>query len=66
MHERATTMKDRRKKEERRNFSSKEKCQDKHDRRYSPDRRLNSISAEWVPINHVRLHPVTRVVFSRD
>lgn len=66
MHERTSTMKDRRKTQERRNFSRREKCQDKQDRRCCPDRRLNSISAEWIPLNHLRDHPVTRVVFSRD
>lgn len=59
-------MNDRRKKSERRNFASADKRTDKCDRRYCPDRRLNNISAEWIPINHVYAHPVTRVVFKRD
>ena len=34
-------------------------------RRLRPDRRLNSISWEWIPIENIKLHPVTRLVFSR-
>ncbi|HUT42121.1 MAG TPA: hypothetical protein VM011_12340 [Gammaproteobacteria bacterium] len=37
----------------------------KCNRRVSPDRRLNSISAVWIPINHIYLHPLTRDVFSK-
>ena len=36
----------------------------KCNRRVSPDRRLNSISAVWIPINHIYLHPLTRNVFN--
>ena len=35
-------------------------------RRLRPDRRLNSISSEWIPMEDIKLHPVTRLVFSRD
>ncbi|HYQ71169.1 MAG TPA: hypothetical protein VET88_04475 [Gammaproteobacteria bacterium] len=35
-------------------------------RRYRADRRLNSIHVEWIPIDTIRAHPVTRLVFSRD
>jgi hypothetical protein len=35
-------------------------------RRYRPDRRLNSIQVEWIAIDNIRAHPVTRLVFSRD
>ena len=33
------------------------------DRRVRPDRRLNNISAEWIPFNEVNSHPVTRDAF---
>jgi hypothetical protein len=35
-------------------------------RRYRADRRLNSIKVEWIPIDNIMAHPVTRLVFSRD
>jgi hypothetical protein len=38
---------------------------DVHNRRLRPDRRLNSISAEWIPMEDIKLHPATRLVFSR-
>ena len=59
-------MKERRKKADRRNFALKYHRPAKCDRRNSPDRRLNSISVEWVPISYVNIHPVTRLVFSRN
>jgi hypothetical protein len=34
-------------------------------RRYRADRRLNSIEAEWIPIDNIRQHPVAKLVFSR-
>ena len=34
-------------------------------RRTSPDRRLNNISAVWIPIQHIYLHPLTRDVFRK-
>ena len=34
-------------------------------RRIRPDRRLNSISIEWIPMEHILLHPTTRLVFNR-
>ena len=58
-------MKERRKHLERRNFAHSDNRTAKCDRRYSPDRRLNNIEAEWVPIKHVNIHPLTRLVFSR-
>jgi hypothetical protein len=58
-------MNERRKHADRRNFGEKYHRSAKCDRRNSPDRRLNNISAEWVPINNVNLHPVTRLVFSK-
>ena len=59
-------MNERRIYDDRRNFAQKCQRSAKCDRRNSPDRRLNNISAEWVPINHVNLHPVTRLVFSKN
>ena len=58
-------MKEKRKFNDRRNFSPDSDRPPKRDRRYSPDRRLNNIDAEWVPIKHVTIHPVTRLVFSK-
>lgn len=34
-----------------------------NDRRVRPDRRLNNISAEWIPFNEVYSHPDTRDAF---
>jgi len=34
-------------------------------RRIRPDRRLNSISSEWIPMEDINLHPTTRLVFSK-
>ena len=58
-------MKNRRKRVDRRNFALKSVRSAKCDRRNCPDRRLNNIAAEWVPINHVNIHPITRLVFSK-
>ena len=33
------------------------------DRRVRPDRRLNNISAEWIPFNEIYSHPSTRDAF---
>lgn len=38
----------------------------KSNRRNRPDRRLNNIAMEWVPMENVLLHPTTRRVFSRN
>ena len=38
---------------------------DIHNRRMRPDRRLNSIAAEWIPMENIKLHPTTRLVFSK-
>ncbi|MGD2138045.1 MAG: hypothetical protein PVJ66_05670 [Gammaproteobacteria bacterium] len=35
-------------------------------RRHRPDRRLNSIITEWIPMEHISLHPVTRKIFARN
>ena len=58
-------MKERRKQNDRRDFAIKDSRSAKCDRRYSPDRRLNNIDAEWVPIRHVNIHPITRRVFKK-
>ncbi len=58
-------MNERRKYSDRRNFVQESHRSAKCDRRNSPDRRLNNISAEWVPLNYVNVHPVTRLVFSK-
>jgi hypothetical protein len=34
-----------------------------NERRLRPDRRLNSISVEWIPFNEVYFHPITRDAF---
>ena len=35
-----------------------------NERRLRPDRRLNSISVEWIPFNEVSVHPITRNAFA--
>lgn len=56
-------MSERRNNQDRRRIEMKRR--DKCNRRISPDRRLNSISAVWIPINNISLHPLTRDVFSK-
>ena len=58
-------MNERRKKSDRRGNEMEHKRNGKCNRRVSPDRRLNSISAVWIPINHIYLHPLTRDVFNK-
>jgi hypothetical protein len=36
----------------------------KSNRRIAPDRRLNNIVVEWIPFNHLHLHPQTRQLFA--
>lgn len=59
------SMNERRKKQDRRHHDMELVRSGKSNRRLSPDRRLNSISAVWIPISHVYLHPLTRDVFSK-
>jgi hypothetical protein len=59
------TMKERRKNPDRRQSDAEPGRSGKSNRRISPDRRLNSISATWIPINHVYIHPLTRDVFGK-
>jgi len=58
-------MNERRKPQDRRHNDLESERKGKCSRRISPDRRLNSISAEWIPINHIYLHPLTRNVFNK-
>jgi hypothetical protein len=59
-------MNDRRKTIERRANDQQQDRLFKCNRRAQPDRRLNNIKVEWIPINHINIHPVTRLVFSRS
>jgi hypothetical protein len=58
-------MDDRRKTIERRANDLKQDRQFKCSRRTQPDRRLNNIKVEWIPVSHINLQPTTRLVFSR-
>jgi hypothetical protein len=58
-------MNERRKSQDRRHNDTTGERSGKCNRRISPDRRLNSISAVWIPINHIYLHPLTRDVFNK-
>jgi hypothetical protein len=58
-------MKDRRKKTDRR-VSSMAEYRGEKNRRNRPDRRLNSIVVEWIPMESVHLHPSTRRIFQRS
>ncbi len=58
-------MKDRRKTAERRANDQQLGAQFKYDKRSRPDRRLNNIRVEWIPISHIKIHPATRLIFSR-
>lgn len=57
-------MNERRKSQDRRHIERKRA--DKCNRRVSPDRRLNNISAVWIPIHDISLHPLTRNVFGKN
>ena len=59
-------MKNRRKTVDRRANNHQQDSMFSCNRRYRADRRLNSIKVEWIPIDNIMLHPVTRLVFSRD
>ena len=59
-------MKENRVSTERRGYVKQKDRTDKCNRRFTPDRRLNNIAVEWIPFSHVHLHPVARLVFSRD
>jgi hypothetical protein len=59
-------MRERREKTDRRANDYKQDCLFKCNRRIRPDRRLNNIATEWIPMEHILLHPATRLVFSKD
>lgn len=59
-------MTERRKKIDRRSYDRLKDRTDKCNRRIAPDRRLNNIAAEWVPFSHIHLHPIARLVFSKN
>ena len=59
-------MNDRRQTAERRANITEQDRQFKCSRRVQPDRRLNNIKVEWIPFSHINLHPMTRLVFSKD
>ena len=59
-------MSNRRKLAERRANDQQQDRLFKCNRRNQPDRRLNNIQVEWIPISHINIHPVTRLVFSRS
>jgi hypothetical protein len=59
-------MTDRREKTDRRTNDHTQDQLFKCNRRIRPDRRLNNIALEWIPMEHIMLHPSTRLVFSRD
>ena len=54
-------MKERRKQKDRRSYGKPQSGGCGHSR--FPDRRLNSISAEWIPLGLVHSHPLTQRVF---
>ncbi|MEN8206290.1 MAG: hypothetical protein ABFS24_09780 [Pseudomonadota bacterium] len=58
-------MNDRRQMTERRGNDQRQDRLFMCNRRAQPDRRLNNIKVEWIPINHISIHPATRLVFSR-
>jgi len=56
-------MKERRKTSDRRAYiDTKDKAAATNRRRF-PDRRLNNIMVEWIPMGLVQTHPITRRVF---
>ena len=59
-------MRNRRKTVDRRANNYQQDLQFCCNRRYRADRRLNSIHAEWISTENIKVHPLTRLVFSRD
>ena len=59
-------MRERREKIDRRANDHQQDRLFKCNRRIRPDRRLNNIAIEWIPMEHIMLHPATRLVFSRN
>jgi hypothetical protein len=56
-------MNERRKTKDRRTGSQKRGLA--RNRRNRPDRRLNSIAVEWIPLEVVHAHPLTRKTFQK-
>ena len=59
-------MKDRRKIRDRRAYNREQDRAYPCNRRYRPCRRLNNISASWVPLETVTKHPVIWRMFRRS
>lgn len=56
-------MKERRKQNDRRNYIATNEKYTGNNRRRFPDRRLNNIAVEWIPMGLAYAHPITRSVF---
>jgi len=56
-------MMERRKKNDRRNHIVEKEKFSGNSRRRFPDRRLNNISVEWIPMALAHAHPITQRVF---
>lgn len=56
-------MKERRKTGDRRGYDAKQDRVGPCNRRRFPDRRLNNIIVEWIPLEMVHAHPVTQRIF---
>jgi hypothetical protein len=56
-------MKDRRKTTDRREYDRNRDRTGSSNRRRFPDRRLNNIRVEWIPLEMIHAHPVTQRVF---
>lgn len=58
-------MKDRRKLADRRAYNARQDREYPCNRRYRPCRRLNNISADWIPTDIISRHPVISLMFSK-
>ena len=56
-------MNERREKNDRRDYIGEKKKSPDNNRRRFPDRRLNNIAVEWIPMVNACAHPITRQVF---
>jgi len=65
-NDRTKPVTERRKSADRRAYDRQKDRTGKYNRRTSPDRRINNILVEWIPLNHVHVHPHTRSAFGRD
>ncbi len=57
-------MKERRDKHDRRTYTAAMDKSPGQNRRRHPDRRLNNIAAEWIPMGLVHSHPVSKHLFA--